>query len=58
MLQTKQTLTKYTQALQEQNHPLKDEIIAYAHGARCTFPDYTCISDCKFCEGKTLTRKI
>ncbi len=57
MLQTKQTLTKYAQALQEQNHPLKDQIIAYTHGARCTFPDYTCISDCKFCEGKALTRK-
>ncbi len=58
MLQTRKTLLKYKKALEESNNPLAIDIKKYSHGARCTFPDYTCSSDCGFKEGKTLTRKI
>ena len=58
MQQTKETLTKYKEALLEANHPLKDDVIKYTNGARCTFPDYKCPKDCKFIEGKKLIRKI
>ena len=56
--QTKETLTKYRDALVASNSPLKDDIEKYTKGARCTFPDFTCTEDCHFKEGKTLTRKI
>lgn len=58
MQQTRETLLKYKKALEESNNPLAVDIEKYSHGARCTFPDYTCSSDCGFKEGKTLTRKI
>lgn len=58
MQQTRETLLKYKKALEESNNPLASDIEKYSHGARCTFPDYTCSSDCGFKEGKTLTRKI
>lgn len=58
MMQTRATLLKYKKALEEANSPLAIDIEKYSHGARCTFPDYTCSSDCGFKEGKTLTRKI
>ena len=58
MLQTKETLLKYKKALEESNSPLALDIEKYSHGARCTFPDYDCSSDCKFKEGKLLVRKI
>lgn len=58
MLQTRETLLKYKKYLEETNHPLASEIEKYSHGARCTFPDFICSSDCKFLQGKTLTRKI
>ena len=58
MNQTKETLTKYKEALVLSNHPLKDDINKYTKGARCTFPDYRCPRDCKFTEGKKLIRKI
>lgn len=58
MRQTKTTLLKYKKALEETNHPLAEDIQKYAHGARCTFPDYTCASICNFEEGKKLTRRI
>lgn len=58
MQQTRETLLKYKKALEESNNPLAADIEKYSHGARCTFPDYTCSSDCGFKEGKTLTRKI
>ena len=58
MLQTKDTLLKYKKALEESNSPLSKDIEKYSHGARCTFPDFNCSSDCKFSEGKTLVRKI
>ena len=58
MLQTRDTLLKYKKALEESNSPLAKDIERYSHGARCTFPDFDCSSDCKFKEGKTLVRKI
>lgn len=58
MLQTRETLLKYKKALEDSNSPLAEDIKKYSHGARCTFPDYDCPSDCKFGEGKILTRKI
>lgn len=58
MLQTRETLLKYKKALEESGSPLARDIEKYSHGARCTFPDFNCSSDCKFSEGKTLVRKI
>ena len=58
MLQTKETLLKYKEALEQADSPLKDDIKRYTLGARCTFPDFTCSSDCKFKEGELLNRKI
>ena len=58
MLQTRETLLKYKKALEKSNSPLAKDIEKYSHGARCTFPDFNCSSDCKFGEGKTLVRKI
>lgn len=58
MMQTKNTLLKYKNALEEKNHPRASDIATHSKGARCTFPDYTCIQDCKFKEGKRLVRKI
>ena len=58
MKTTRNTLMNYKNALEEMNHPLALEIEKYSKGARCTFPDYTCSNDCKFKEGKILTRKI
>lgn len=58
MLQTRETLLKYKDALEAANSPLAKDIEKYSHGARCTFPDFDCTSDCKFKEGKTLVRKI
>jgi len=58
MMQTKNTLEKYKKALEESDSPLASDIEKYSHGARCTFPDFTCTSDCNFKQGKTLERKI
>ena len=58
MLQTKETLLKYKEVLEKSNHPLAQDIEKYSHGARCTFPDYNCPSDCRFKDGKLLIRKI
>ena len=58
MIQTRNTLLKYKSSLEELNNPLAHDIEKYSHGARCTFPDFTCSSDCHFKDGKVLTRKI
>lgn len=58
MQQTKETLSKYKNALEEKKYYLSDDILKYTHGARCTFPDFDCKNDCKFNEGKKLVRKI
>ena len=56
--QTQETLEKYQESLTNRNHPFADDIKQYTHGARCSFPDYTCTEDCHFPEGKRLVRKI
>lgn len=58
MLKTKEILKRYKDELGNSNNPLKDDIVKYSRGARCTFPDFDCKSDCKFNDGKILTRKI
>lgn len=58
MHQTRVTLLNYKEALESKNHHLASDIIKYTNGARCTFPDFSCASDCGFKEGKSLTRKI
>ena len=58
MLKTKEILKRYKDELENSNNPLKDDIVKYSRGARCTFPDFDCKSDCKFNEGKILIRKI
>lgn len=58
MLQTRKTLLTYKEALENNNSYLYNDIKKYSYGARCTFPDFNCTSDCKFIEGKKLTRKI
>ena len=58
MEQTRQTLLAYKKALESSCNPLASDIAKYSHGARCTFPDFTCPNDCGFKEGKTLVRKI
>lgn len=55
---TKDILNMYKEVLEEKDHYLKDDIVKYSHGARCTFPDYKCTNDCKFSKGKRLIRKI
>ena len=56
--QTRATLLRYKKALEESGSPLAQDIQKYSHGARCTFPDFDCTSDCKFTEGKKLVRRI
>lgn len=56
--QTKATLEKYKEELMKKDHYLKDDIESYNHGARCTFKDFKCSSDCNFNEGKRLIREI
>ncbi len=58
MMQTQKTLLKYKKSLEESDSYLAEDIEKYSHGARCTFCDFNCSSDCKFVEGKLLTRKI
>ena len=58
MLKTRETLLRYKEALEKDSHPLKDDIIKYTRGARCTFPGFVCLSKCGFSEGIKLTRKI
>ena len=56
--ETKEILNIYKDELLKRGYYLKDDIEKYSHGARCTFPNYKCPSDCKFAEGKRLVRKI
>lgn len=56
--QSRDTLLKYQKALEKSGHPLAEDIKNYTKGARCTFKDFTCTSDCGFAEGKTLKRLI
>ena len=58
MHQTRDTLLKYKDELERKEHPLKDNVKQYTLGARCTFKDFKCTSNCKFKEGIDLSRKI
>ena len=58
MMQTRLTLLKYKRVLEKKKSPLASDIVKYSRGARCTFPDFECSNDCKFNEGKKLTRRI
>lgn len=58
MNQTRKTLLEYSDALKAKKHPLYQDIRGYTKGARCTFPDYDCTSECGFSEGIRLVRKI
>ncbi len=58
MMQTRDTLLQYQEALVQSHHRLANDISKYTKGARCTFPGFECTSDCKFQEGKILKRKI
>lgn len=58
MRQTRKTLLEYKQALEDKNSVLASDIDKYLYGARCTFPDFKCASDCHFKDGKILTRKV
>lgn len=57
-VQTKDTLEKYRKSLEESGNPLKNDIKNYCRGARCTFKDFVCTSDCCFKEGKLLNREV
>ncbi|MFV0275417.1 MAG: hypothetical protein ACK5HL_04195 [Bacilli bacterium] len=50
--------TKYKGSFAKYNHYLKDDINNYTKDARCTYPNYNCLSDCGFNKGKTLKRTI
>ena len=54
--QTRDTLLKYQRNTTSER--IKKDIVKYTRGARCTFPDFDCSADCKFKEGKTMTRRI
>lgn len=56
MDQTRDTLLKYRD--NTTNMKIKADIEKYTKGARCTFRDFECSQDCKFKEGKLMTRKI
>ena len=58
MIQTKEILNNYKKSLENTNHPLAKDIVKYTKGARCTFLDFKCCNDCKFKEGKLLTREV
>ena len=55
--QTRETLKKYLKNT-EDDARLYGQLEKYSHGARCTFPDYTCSSPCGFSEGITGERLI
>lgn len=58
MRETRETLLRYQEALEESGHRYASDIEKYTHGARCTFPNFNCPSKCGFKEGISLTRKI
>ena len=58
MEQTRDTLLRYKEELERKEHPLSEKVKQYSLGARCTFKDFKCTSNCKFKEGIDLSRKI
>lgn len=57
MKATRDTLLKYKDVLEKNDHYLKEDIKKYVKGARCTF-GYNCTKKCNFKEGITLEREI
>lgn len=57
MKATRDTLLKYKDSLEKNDHYLKEDIKKYVKGARCTF-GYNCTKKCNFKEGITLEREI
>lgn len=53
---TKNTLLRYIN--EAQSSQIREELLPYNRGARCTFPDYSCPAPCHFDEGVTLERMI
>ena len=58
MRETRETLLRYQEVLEEKGHPLAEDIKKYTRGARCTFPNFNCPSRCGFKEGIDLSRRI
>lgn len=56
MEQTRDTLAKYK--VSTSSKAIAQDITNYTKGARCTFKDFECSQDCKFKEGKLMTRRI
>ena len=58
----KRMLEKYIYELKKANNPrnqkILDKLLEVSHGARCTFPNFTCPEPCHFKDGMTLKRKI
>ena len=56
--QIRALITKYHNALVENNHPRAKELAIYTKGARCTFPGFKCTHPCAFKEAINETRKV
>ena len=56
--QTDLTMLEMYNAFNESGYYLKDDLVQYMKGARCTFPNYECSKKCNFAEGVQMTRKI
>ena len=54
--QTRELLLKYQRCTK--NKRIAKDIVKYTKEARCTFSDFKCREDCKFKEGKLMTRRI
>ena len=57
MEQTKITMNKYLEAVKD-NQTIKNYILPYSKGARCTFPGWKCNSPCIFGGKGAMNRKI
>ncbi len=58
MEQTSKIMEKYLSATKENNIEIYQELLPYAKGARCTFPDWKCTSPCVFGPKNAMNRKI
>lgn len=58
MEQTRKIMEKYLSATKENNIEIYQELLPYAKGARCTFPDWKCTTPCVFGPKNAMNRKI
>lgn len=58
MEQTRKIMEKYLSATKENNIEIYQELLPYAKGARCTFPDWKCTTPCVFGPKNAINRKI